>query len=301
MSSDPETLVATPEHERAEPLDNLEGAGALSSWADVHTALQDPDASRISFATLGAGLDSLGAIADPFSSLLSSAIGWAIEHVWFLHEPLDALAGDPKRIEAQAQTWRNVSRALSSAAGDLLGAVPAATVWSGAAGNGYRAAAGGYAGALDGVAVRAEELAALVLGTGAAVGTERALIRDLIADFLARLVEKALAALVSTSFTFGGSVAAFLLGVVVEAVILAQRIARRISRLLDALSDAGGTAGQLVDGMRSIVLEARTTAPYMQQRAREITEIANSVPIGEGVELGKQFSGRKLEEPPGPG
>jgi len=39
----------------------------------------------------------------------AEAIGWLMEHVKPLPDALDALAGDPDRIDAYAQTGNNVS------------------------------------------------------------------------------------------------------------------------------------------------------------------------------------------------
>ena len=110
------TLVAEPDAE----IPALEGTGVTSSWADFGEAVteEQPDGLTIAFAAAGAGLDTLGAITDPFDEVLSSAAGWLIEHVWFLREPLDALAGDPQQVIAQARTWSNIAAELHGIAAD---------------------------------------------------------------------------------------------------------------------------------------------------------------------------------------
>jgi hypothetical protein len=281
-----DSLIAEPE-----PTSDLEGAGVVSSWADLADAASEPapDGMEIAFAAAGAGLDTLGAIADPFDALMSSSIGWIIEHVWFLHEPLDALAGDPLQVTAQAQTWSNIAGELRAVATDHAATqVPG---WAGAAGEAYHAAMGRYSGALLDVAGQAGQLAQLVLGSGAAVGTVRALIRDLITDFLSWVARMALGALAAATVTLAISTATAVTMVALEAYRLAGTIAEHISRLLDALSDAAATAGTLVGGMRHVAAEARGAAPYMQQSLER-------VPAAEVVEAGKQFSGVTLENRP---
>jgi hypothetical protein len=289
-------LVAAPENAESEPLTSVEGAGAVSSIADFVKALgeEKPDAFQIGFTAAGAGLDTLGTIVDPFDAALSSAVGWAIEHVWFLHEPLDALAGDPKQVVAQAQTWRNVAGELAAVARDHRAAVPAE--WHGAAADAYAGAVDGYASGLERASAQAADLAGLVLGTGAAVGAARALIRDLIAEFLGMVIKRALVALAAGFVSAGGSVAAFLVSVAIEAVALAQRIARHLSAILDALSQATTTSGQLVSGMRHLAGQLRDSAPYMRVGARRITDVADAVPTGEAIEIGKQSTGTKLDD-----
>jgi hypothetical protein len=280
------SLVAEPE-----PTSDLEGAGVVSSWADLADAAGKPapDGMEIACAAAGAGLDTLGAIADPFDTLMSSSVGWLIEHVWFLREPLDALAGDPLQITAQAQTWSNIAGELRAVAADHIAAqVPG---WAGPAGEAYRGAVSRYTGAVIDVAGQADQLAQLVLGSGAAVGTVRALVRDLIADFLSWVARMALGALAAATVTLAASTAAAVTAVALEAYRLARTIAEHISRLLDALSHAAATAGTLVAGMRHSAAEARARAHYMQ-------DSLGQVPAAEVVEVGKQFSGATLENPP---
>ena len=281
-----ESLVA-----EREPTPDLDGAGVVSSWADVADAVAKPapDGMEIAWAAAGAGLDTLGAIADPFDALMSSSIGWLIEHVWFLREPLDVLAGDPLQVTAQAQTWSNIAGELRAVAADHTAAH--VTGWAGPAGEAYRGAVGRYTGAVVDVAGKADQLAQLVLGSGAAVGTVRALVRDLIADFLSWVARTALAALAAATVTLAGSTAAAITAVALEAYRLAPTIAERISSLLDALSHAATTAGALVVGMRHAAADARARAHYMQEPLDE-------VPAAEVVEAGKQFSGTALEHPP---
>jgi hypothetical protein len=281
------TLVAEPDGQTSA----LEGTGLASSWTDLGEAVaaEQPDGLAIAFAAAGAGLDTLGAVADPFHEVLSSAAGWLIEHVWFLREPLDALAGDPQQVTAQARTWSNIASELRSIAADQTAAeVPG---WSGQAGEAYRDAVHRYTRSVVDVAGQADALADVVLSSGAAVGTVRALVRDLIADFLAWAVRQAISALATAAVTVAASTAVAITAIAVEAYRLARHITEHLSRLLDVLSGAGETVGGLVDGMRHAMVEARATAPYMHDSLEK-------VPAAEVTEAGKQFSGAELDEPP---
>ena len=57
----------------------------------------------------------------PFDALLQAGLGWLVEHVAFLREPLDALAGDPDAVLAQARHWDQVAGELRAAASELPG------------------------------------------------------------------------------------------------------------------------------------------------------------------------------------
>ncbi|MDN5749188.1 MAG: PPE domain-containing protein [Pseudonocardia sp.] len=285
----------------------LEGAGAASSWDDLNSAWASPhpDMLQIAFATAGAGLDSLDAVMDPVGALGTAGIGWLIEHVAFLREPLDALAGDPAQITAQAQTWHNVATELAAVAGRYRGAAASAAAdWEGAGSDAYTAAVADYTARLDDAAGRAERLSSVILLSGAGVGTVRSLIRDWIADlvweFVCAVVVLGLAAFV----TFGGSLAAGTVGMIVRAIDLANDIARRISELLDTLSDAGQTVKQLVDAMRDTVAQARAAAPGLRASAQDLRAAAESVRADKIIETGKQITGAGQsrlgwDDPPG--
>lgn len=271
----------------------LDGAGAASSWADLAAALDEgqPAGPQIAFAAAAAGLDSLGMIADPFDAVATAGLGWLVEHVAVLREPLDALAGDPGQILAQATRWHDVSRTLRRAAEDYEVALSSSTAgWHGAVADGYRAAAADLTRALDDVAGRAEQLSRLVLGTGAAVGSVRALIRDLIAEFLGELVAKVLVALASAPASMGGSTAAAVGAVAWEVHALARDIAARLSRLLDDLAAASHTAAELVAGMRVAMAQISAAARSARAAATPWAAAFDGLPAREVAEAGKQFS-----------
>lgn len=290
------SLVVEPT-DGAEPWSSLEGGGVASSWADVGSAVGAGDPFQAAFALAAAGLDTLGAVADPFDAVVGSAVGYAIEHVAFLREPLDALAGDPRRITAHAQSWHNAGTELRDVAAGCRQAGAASSEWQGAAGDAHRHALTDHAQRLDAVAGRSEQLAGLLVGTGAAVGTVRALVRDMIADFLAAAVERLLLTTLTAAVSGGVSALAGVGWLVWEAVQLADRIADRIAALLTTLSAAGGAAGRLADDMIDAAARAIDLASAVQHRARVLDEAFAAVPAAEVAEAGKQLT---KAEPPGP-
>jgi hypothetical protein len=291
--TEPNPLVAQPVDEDAQPWDDLAGAGVASSWADLHAAASadDVDPLQVTYAAAAAGLDTLGAITDPLDSLLTAGLGWLIEHVWFLHEPLDALAGDPAQITAQARTWHNVGRELGAVARDHRAAAAALGAWEGAAGDGYRAAVDGFTGALERAGRDAGTLADLVLTTGAQVGTVRAAVRDAIAGFVADAIRTIAVAAVGALVTAGGALAAATLRVIWTALELADDIRRTIERLLDAMTLAGGTAAQLSGAVRQTAAAVRAARPLLS----DVDEAAGGLHADEVVEAGKQFTGAEQQ------
>jgi hypothetical protein len=308
----------------------LEGAGVLSSYADLADALgaEHVDPTQVAFAAAGAGLDTLGFVADPLDSLLTAGVGWLIEHVDFISEPLDAVAGDPNEIREQAAAWQLVSAELAAVATELRRVSDVvAGDWDGSAADQYALATERCSAALDRAGADAAELSGLVLATGAAVGTVRALIRDTLAGFIAKVVQWVLAALAASVATAGFSLAALIAAVVEQAVSVARSCVQRISALLDLLDEAGANAARLGAAVRDTAAElgraVRNTAgdPAVVATSRRMEEVihdtvARAVPDGlEGgldraaavadrtkvsalVEAGKQATGerQKLRE-----
>lgn len=268
---------------------DLEGAGVLSSWSDLAEALAADrlDPRRVAFAAAGAGLDALGAALYPLDALLQAGFGWLVEHVGFLREPLDALAGDPDAVLAQARRWTLLAGELRGAADECRAApIPG---WEGAAAADCLRAGAGLALALDAGAARADALARLVLVTGAAVGTVRAWVRDTVAEFAALAVRYLLAAGALAVASAGGSVAGFVLAVVARAQQVARDIAHRVGALLDRLAAASETAARLGAALRDTGERLRGAEPGLRAAGAALHRGAR--PVGVPViEAGKQLT-----------
>ena len=283
------------------PTSATEGAGVVSSWADLGSALgaEHVDAGQVAVAVADAGLDTLGVALHPFDGLAQAGFGWLIEHVEFLREPLDALAGDPAEVIAQARGWHRVAVELRSAAAEHRAAPVAG--WAGIAADGYRGSAEALAAAMEAEAEQAAELSQLVLATGAGVATVRALIRDAIADFLATVLQYLLAAGTLAFLTAGGSLATVVLTIVSRALQLAETICRRLRQALDALAAAGGAAGRIGAAMQQAVDGARAAAPGARAVAEVVDRSAADVGAPIVVEAGTQFTGAAQQRREWPG
>jgi hypothetical protein len=217
----------------------FDGAGLASSADDLRTAILDQDAFGIASAAAGAGLDALKFVGDPVGEGLQSVAGWLIEHVAFLREPLDWFAGDPARIVAGAEDWHRGAQALATEA--TARANPQVGAWSGAAADAAAAAAHREADALARLATACDALAAEMVRTAGLVGVERSLIRDAVAEFVARVVEWAIGAVLSAGLALAVAVP----GTVVEAATLGRRIAQHIERFLEHLARSAGWIGRI--------------------------------------------------------
>jgi hypothetical protein len=206
-----------------------EGTGLLGDVASLAT---DHGAVDFTLDGVSAGLDAISIALDPFGAIASAGVGWLLNHVSFLREPLDDLTGNADAIYAASQTWKNVSASLEQSASQYRSALGTVETWTGAAADDYRAAADDYIKLLQAIGQECTSTATGLEVAGVLVGTERALIYGAISDFVGRCIVEAIAALAASWFTFGGSIAAFVAVVDVDASIQAEKSALAIGRLM---------------------------------------------------------------------
>jgi hypothetical protein len=215
-----------------------EGAGPFDNAAKMVGHAGDGDWGNVALDFGSLGLDLLGTVMDPLGSLAGAGIGWLIEHIEFLHEGLDKLAGDPGAVTAKAQTWDNIAKSLVTSTQQYQASADGIKgSWTSGAGQAYQQTAGSYQKMLEGTASQASGASSAMQAAAALVGTERGLIRDLVSDFVGKLITKGLIALSMSWFTFGGSVAAFIADTVIQATSLASKITSKIGKLVERLGE----------------------------------------------------------------
>lgn len=240
---------------------SLDGAGLLSSFDDVRTAISEQDAAGVAFTGIVAGLDALAFVADPVGELGTAGLGWLMEHVEWLRIPLDELCGDPVQITARAEDWQRISVDLGTAATALDGLRADAGGWEGAAAAGFGRAVTGNQEALRAMSTAAREVSELVLGSASMVGTERSIVRDLIAELVVRLITTAVTAGVTALATAGTTAPLVVGSILLQVADTAATIARRIEDLATKLREAGAVMGRLEDTMRTGLLPGALRGP----------------------------------------
>jgi hypothetical protein len=123
-----------------------------------------------------------------------------------------------------------------------------ADVWSGDAADAYRRKAAQWADALDGSAGMAELESALIAATGGLCAAFRGVIFTAISEALERWVMVGLVALANSAWTFGASLAGWVIDVEIEAGLLAARISAKIAELVEKAGRIAETLGR--DGGR---------------------------------------------------
>jgi hypothetical protein len=259
----------------------LEGAGLVSSVADVTSAADGGDVLATTAAGVGLVVDAADFAGDPFGEFLSAGFGWLVEHVPWMRELLDQLAGDPAAITSAAQGWEDTARALEVEAA----AVEPVPAWTGAAADGFAAAEARLAVRLREAAAECTAVAGQVVRSGVAVGTVRALVRDAIADFLATALQWVLTMLVTSGLAFPLLMAK----VVTAAVELGGRLVLELDRLLAALVT---DAHDVLTRSASLAELLNRTVDLGVHSATRAVQAVPAEPVRDAfVEYGKQATG----------
>lgn len=183
-------------------------------------------------ATATTALDVLSFVANPFKHLLQAGVGWLFEHISFLREPLDWVAGNPQAIEGLALTWNNISMEMSTAADEWAAELGNVEDWDGADATAYRTASAGFEQVLRASAEAAATTANGINIAGVAVGILRTIILEIITNFIAEAIMWALSALATAGFTFGATLAAAIARIVSKAVSVFANIVGKVGQLM---------------------------------------------------------------------
>ncbi|WP_431873250.1 RHS repeat-associated core domain-containing protein [Amycolatopsis sacchari] len=221
------------------------GVSLLETAFDLDNAIKSGDWAAVALGAVGTALDALSMAMDPFGAILAAGVGWLMEHVGPLKEALDALAGDPDRINAHSETWGNVAKELGEIAQDLTSMVQADLQgWTGPAADSYRALATDTGNLLSAAQQGADGASSGIKTAGEVVAAVRALVRDIIAELIGHLISWALQVL----FTLGIASAWVVPQVIAEVAKVSSKIAdltKRLVKALKALGDLLKRAGEL--------------------------------------------------------
>ncbi|WP_328451162.1 hypothetical protein [Amycolatopsis sp. NBC_00438] len=287
-------------------LDNVNaqtgGAGIFSDAASTLTDARNGDWGNLAMDVGTDALDLLGAAMDPLGTLAGAGVGWLIEHISFLKDGLDKLAGKPEAVTAKAVTWSNISKQLTETAEqyERTAAKVGQSFSDCGSAEAYQRTAESYVGVLRGAASHADS-ASTAMNVGAAlVGTERGLIRDMISSFVGELIVKALAALAASWCTFGGTIAAFIADTVVEGGVLAEKISTRITKIVEKLESLAKGAGKskaalegaanalkkVGKGVDKLVDKSVDTAAGIERKANELKQAGKEAKSAEETAKG---------------
>lgn len=241
----PNRLVATDGAAKESP---LEGAGLVQDFGDALIKFSSGDWGE-GLANLVIGGFSFAAdMSDPLGALAKAGIGWVIEHVSFLREPLDWLTGDQVALENLGGTWGNVGDELSKVAEELRQDVARdSATWTGPAADAYRAFANDRADLYESVATGAQGIAIMIAMCKSILAVIRSVVRDLISECVWKLIWIAC--------RYPGP--AMPAGIAAEGVPMAIKWATKIMDKVKQLTRAFGNASGLMKKLGEMFGEAK--------------------------------------------
>lgn len=234
------------------------GAGIVDTYAGlVDTITADaegegPEIVDVALAGVGAVADTVGTLIDPFGAIISAGVGWLLEHVSFLREPLDALLGDPDAINTNIDQLKSAAAEIRGIAEQHRQDLAAAQDWAGPTADRFRASMEQAATEIEALSKTMDGTATVVAVSGTLVVMLRGIVVDLITTLITELIRDALIAAASAVVTLGGSIAAFLGVATARAAAVASRIATRIGKLLGGFARQGTRLAKLVQGMEKL-------------------------------------------------
>lgn len=215
------------------------GGGIVESYYELVSAIRqdgENDAAQIAVAGATVGLDTLGMVLDPLGTVLAAGVGWLIEHIGFLREPLDLLMGDPDEVKANAALLQVEAVKFKEYATAHEEALAAVVSWKGEAADRFRQSMRDLSEEIQSYGEVVSGASDTTINMGVAVAATRAVVRDIIATLIGGLVAGALVAAAAAFFTFGASIAGFIATAIGVAASVAAKIAKVISKLTGILA-----------------------------------------------------------------
>ena len=178
-----------------------QGAGLLEDIESLNSSLAQGS-------WLGAGLSTVGAVADvasglmnPIATLVSWGAGYLIEHFEPFKQWMDELAGSADQVRAHAQTWTNTAEAMSAQADSMEADV--VSLLGGGSGQMIEAARVRCAQTIDALRAGASATSAMSTALGVlaeVVGVVHGLVVSTLSDIIGQLTQAILEEVCSIGF-----------------------------------------------------------------------------------------------------
>ncbi|MDT7725460.1 MAG: hypothetical protein QOI21_2036 [Actinomycetota bacterium] len=225
----------------------------IKSCTDIQTA-DDKDKAALGVAiglgAFAAGVDTVKMVINPLGSLISAGLGWLIEHVSFLREPLDMLMGDPDQIQLLGQEVHAIAEAIRQVGQEQLESLKGdISAWTGAAADAFTKLMQELAADFESKAHATEIVGYLIHTNMAIISAARALFRDLIATVLGDIISTMLIALATAAFTFGASIVAAVPIIVTQAGLTAASMASKSAAIVAQATRSGGRMNEVIAGL----------------------------------------------------
>jgi hypothetical protein len=220
---------------------------AQNIWGTIAGDDRISSASAIPGEIMGMGMEVLGVMKDPVFALASAGLSIVLELVEPFNDAIEYVSGSPGDMERVEQAWGEVSGSLQSLSSDTSSAVGANLQnWQG---QDATAAAGqleALAAAIAAAANEASNVQQIVSWCRMLAEAIKALIESILAELVAWLITRGLIALATGPWSFGASVATYILSAFYKATSMFLRAMNKIKtatgifgKILRVLVDQG--------------------------------------------------------------
>ena len=195
-----------------------------------------PAVGNAALGFLGVDVDAAGAAGQ---SPLGQLLQLVVSKIDFLAQPLAKLLGSAELVQQQSADWVAVGQRFTEAGQDYAGGAADLPSWSGRAASEYQQIRDAATHIFPSAAQSAQSMSVLVVKAGAMVAEVRALIWDILVEFLRNVISSALSALAAAIPSFGASIAAFATWFLGSSANLAHKFFQMLQRLLTAAAEFG--------------------------------------------------------------
>jgi methyl-accepting chemotaxis protein len=277
-----------------------EGGGTATDLFNLFSDLSgDADGWETGMDTALVAIDVLSNAANPLGGLISAGVGWLLEHIPGISDIWDKLMGDASAIEQIAKTWENISKSLGETGKSFGEASKEIESWEGKAKQSYTNVAKAFEASVSGAAIESEALAIVVRLIGGICAGLKDVIYTLIAEFIEFTVLPAILSALATSWcTFGGSIAAAITYIEIQADITAEQITVKITRVTEEITILGERATKIVAKLDKMISKLKELKETLEEGTTVAKHTAKEVGKGVGkgeVEQGKE-AGKTEEE-----
>lgn len=257
------------------PLDPtaVEDLPIYSQANDLATAIGEGDIAAISGGIMELAGEVGFLVVDPIGFLVSNGLAFLIDWIQPLEDAFGLVTGNPERLGADAERWKEITTELGNLVKELNEAVNTdLATWSGPAADAARARLAEFAHAIEGVANDVNGIGVILDLSVALMEIAQELILTIIAEFVTWLVITWLAALAAAAPTFGGSTAAAGAATAGEAAVATSRTALALQKITRVM-------GKLKVVLQRVPLGIQRYSAYMNRMCKKYPGVAGQLAL----------------------
>lgn len=179
---------------------------------------------------VGLGMGGFMALRDPVYALASAGLTLVLELVEPFNDLIHAVSGDPDEMQVQIDVWGQVATALGALQGETAGAVnDNLTSWTGQAADAAFEQLGALEASIYAAANEVQGVQTLLGWAKLLAETIYEVIKSILSELVAWLITRGLVALANSAWSFGASVATFLLSAAYKSYSMFSRAFKKLT------------------------------------------------------------------------